>query len=65
MVIQACGPVEVGHDDGDGQRDAEDAADGAQRGHQLASRGLGRDVPIAGARHRDDRPVQGLDTCYT
>ena len=60
MVIQACGPVEVGHDDGDGQRDAEDAADGTQRAHELAGGGERRHVPVAGARHRDDRPVQRL-----
>ena len=29
-------PVEVGHDDGDGQGDAQHPADGAQRPHELA-----------------------------
>ena len=57
-------PVEVSHDDGDGQGDAQHAADGAQRPHELAGGSERRHVPVPGARHRDDRPVQRL-VCHT
>ena len=68
-------PVEVGHDDGDGEGDAEHAADGAQRPNKLAGSGQGSNVSIAWclvseslwlpdgvtcAGHGDDGPVQGL-----
>ena len=53
-------PVEVGHDDGDGQGDAQGAADAADAGHQLTRGSGGGDVTVAGAGHGDDGPVQGL-----
>ena len=53
-------PVEVGHNDRDGQSDAESPADAAEGGDQLA-RGRGRSyVAVARAGHGDDGPVQGL-----
>ena len=39
-------PVEVGHDDGDGEGDAEHAANGAQRPNKLAGCGQGSNVSI-------------------
>ena len=39
-------PVEVGHDDGDGEGDTEHAADGAEWGHQFASWSLWRNIAI-------------------
>ena len=39
-------PVEVGHDDGDGQGDAEHPADGAQRTHELARSRQRRNIPV-------------------
>ena len=53
-------PVEVGNDDGDGEGDAQSAADAADAGHQFARGSGGGDVTIAGAGHSDDGPVQGL-----
>lgn len=60
ILYNAVRPVEVCHNDGDGQGDAEDAADGAKRGHQLPGRRGRRNVAVAGAGHRDDGPVEGL-----
>ena len=40
-------PVEVGDDDGDGQGDAENTTDGAQRPDQLASSRRWRNVAIS------------------
>ena len=51
--------VERVDDDGDGQGDDEDAADGAARADHLAEPGLGGDVAVAHAGHGDDGPVQG------
>ena len=69
-------PVEVRHDDGDGEGDAQNAADCAQRGNELPRRGLAStakyilqrislphlwgDVAVASAGHGDDGPVQSL-----
>ena len=60
LSFAASLPVEVCHNDGYWQCDAEDTTNGAERGNQFAGRGLGRDVPIASAGHGDDRPVQRL-----
>ena len=56
-------PVEVGHDDGDGEGDAQGAADAADAGHQLARGGGGGDVTVPRAGHCDDGPVQRLRQC--
>ena len=40
-------PVEVGDDDGDGQGDAENTTDGAQRPDQLSSSRRWRNIPIS------------------
>ena len=50
--------LEVGYDDGDGQGDGEDAAQGTQRPHEHAQVGLGHHVPVAHRGHRHQRPPQ-------
>ena len=60
ITTELCIPVEVGHDDGDGEGDAQGAADAADAGHQFARGSGGGNVTIASAGHGDDGPVQSL-----
>ena len=53
-------PVEVGDDDWYGKGDTQNPTDGTQRAHKLPSGGGGGNVPVAGAGHGDDGPVQRL-----
>ena len=50
--------LEVWDDDGDGQGDGEDSAQGTQRPHEHAQVGLGHHVPVAHRGHRHQRPPQ-------
>ena len=50
--------AEVGHDDGDGESDDKDAAEGAERAHDEARPGLGHHVAVADGGHGDDGPPQ-------
>ena len=40
-------PVEVCHNDWYGQSDAQDATDGAERGHELPRSSFGRNISVA------------------
>ena len=53
-------PVEVGDDDWYGKGDTQNPTDGTERAHELPRGGGGGDVPISGAGHGDDGPVQRL-----
>ena len=53
-------PVEVGDDDWYGKGNTQNPTDGTQRAHKLPSGGGGGNVPISGAGHGDDGPVQRL-----
>ena len=53
-------PVEVSHNDRDGQRDGEGATNAAYGRHELARGSGGGNVSVPGAGHSDDGPVQGL-----
>ena len=47
QLVVCAVPVEVGDNDGDGERDAEHAADGAQRPNKLPGCGQRGDIAIA------------------
>ena len=47
QLVVCAVPVEVCDNDGDGEGDAEHAADGAQRPNKLPRRGQGGDIAIA------------------
>ena len=52
--------AEVGDDNWDGERDDEDAAEGAERSDDEARPGLGDHVAVADGGHGDDGPPQPL-----
>lgn len=47
QLVECAVPVEVCHNDGDGEGDAEHAADGAQRSDKLPGRGQRSNIAIA------------------
>ena len=52
--------VEVGHDDGNGQRDGQHSGDGAKRAHDLPPDGHGVHVPVADGRHGHHGPPESI-----
>ena len=54
--MASYGPVEVCHDDWNGQSDTQDSTDGAQRGHKLPRSSFRRNISVACNRDSQQSP---------